>query len=151
MIILFDFIPLQLVFIQYVYYFFRWMFCTTPMCHQVWYQKLCPPFMRMTKEPFFPRLFSTSQKKARAYWTWQIKSCNQWPRLRRWFKFSLHQLMNTYKWYYSFCFISICIITIYILYLTHFELFQFLYYLNLYTSTFFQPRYQLFLSCAWKQ
>jgi hypothetical protein len=29
--------------------------------------KLCPPFVRMKKEPFFPRLFSTSQKKARAY------------------------------------------------------------------------------------
>ncbi len=50
-------------------YFFRWMFCMTPMCHQVRYQELCPPFVRMTKEPFFPRLFSTSPKKARAYWT----------------------------------------------------------------------------------
>ncbi len=58
---------------------------------QVRYQKLCPPFTRMTKEPFFPRLFSTSQKKARAYWTWQMEYCNQWPRLRRRFKFSLRK------------------------------------------------------------
>ncbi len=32
--------------------------------------------------------------------------------------------MNTYKWHYSFCIISICICSISILHLTHFELFQ---------------------------
>ncbi len=73
------------------------MFCMTPMCHQVRYQKLCPPFARMTKEPFFPRLFSTSQKKARTYWTRQMEYCNQWLRLRRWFKFSLSKF-DEYLW-----------------------------------------------------
>ncbi len=124
MIISFDLIPLQLVYIQCVYYFYRWMFCTMPMCHQVRYQKLCPTFMRMKKEPFFPRLFSTSQKKQEPteHGKWNLTINDQgWEG-----DSNSHylRLMNTYKWCYSFCIISICIITIHILYLTHFELFQ---------------------------
>ncbi len=150
MTILFDCIWLQLVYIQYVHYFFKWMICMTPMCHQVWYQKLCPPFVGMTKEPFFPRLFSTSQKKARAYWTWRMNTAindQGWEG-----DSSSHYvcLMNTHKLCYSFCIFSVCIITIYtyfiLLILNYFNL----YYFNFYNLTFFQTRYQLFLSCAWK-
>ncbi len=78
----------KFVYIQHIYYVFRWMFCTTPIYHPVQYQKLCPPFVRMTKEPFFQRLFSTLQKKARAFLTRQMETCNQWMRLRRWFNLS---------------------------------------------------------------
>ncbi len=58
-------------------------------------------------------------------------------------------LMNTYKWFYSFCifsFVLIQFICFILLILNYFNL----YYFNLYDLTFFQSRYQLFLSCAWK-
>ncbi len=72
-----------------MYITFSGEFCMTPMCHQVRYQKLCPPFCEDDNGTFLPKTIFNITEKVRTYWTWQMEYCNQWPRLRRWLKFSL--------------------------------------------------------------
>ncbi len=38
------------------------------------------------KGTFLPKTIFNITEKARAYWIWQMESCNQWLRLRKWFK-----------------------------------------------------------------
>ncbi len=40
------------------------------------------------KGTLLPKTIFNITKKTRAYWTWQMEYCNQWPRLRGWLKFS---------------------------------------------------------------
>ncbi len=140
MIILFDFVPLQLVYIQYVYYFFRWMFCTTPMCHQVQYQNYVHPLWGWQRNLSSQDYYQHHRKKQEPteHGNGILQSMTKAEKVIQ----NSHyvSLINTHKWFYSFCIISVCIITIYILYLTHFDYIN-LHYLNLYTLTFFQPRY----------
>ncbi len=125
MIILLNFIPLQLVYIQYVYHVFRWMFCTMPMCHQEWYNNCVHPLWGCQRNLSFQDYFQHHRKKEELteHGEWNLAINDQgWEGDSNSHYVSL---MNTYKWYYSCCIISIYSIEFYALYFTHFQLFQF--------------------------